>query len=61
MRTLFRRLTAAIIAAFAATAVVAQEPLKIGMSLPMTGVGFNAVGRQVLAGARLYVQKHEWS
>ena len=58
MRTLFRRLTAAIIAAFAATAVAAQEPLKIGMSLPMTGVGFNAVGRQVLAGARLYVQKH---
>jgi len=32
----FAALTAAIIAAFAATAVAAQEPLKIGMSLPLS-------------------------
>jgi hypothetical protein len=28
------------------------------MSVPLTGAGFNAVGRQVVAGARLYVQQH---
>jgi branched-chain amino acid transport system substrate-binding protein len=32
--------------------------VKIGMSLPMTGVGFNAVGRQITAAARLYMQQH---
>ena len=50
--------TATAIAAFAATAVAAEEPINIGMTLPMTGAGFNAVGRQVLAGARLYIQQH---
>jgi branched-chain amino acid transport system substrate-binding protein len=32
-------------------------PVKIGLVVPMTG-GFNAIGRQVVAGARLYVQTH---
>jgi branched-chain amino acid transport system substrate-binding protein len=41
-----------------ATGAVAQETVKIGMSVPLTGAGFNAVGRQVVAGARLYVQQH---
>ena len=45
------------LAAFA-TGAVAQETVKIGMSVPLTGAGFNAVGRQVVAGARLYVQQH---
>jgi branched-chain amino acid transport system substrate-binding protein len=36
----------------------AQDTIKVGMSMPMTGAGFNAVGRQVVAGARLYVQQH---
>jgi branched-chain amino acid transport system substrate-binding protein len=45
------------LAAFASGAV-AQETVKIGMSVPLTGAGFNAVGRQVVAGARLYVQQH---
>ncbi len=41
-----------------ASGTVAQETVKIGMSVPLTGAGFNAVGRQVVAGARLYVQQH---
>jgi branched-chain amino acid transport system substrate-binding protein len=45
------------LAAFA-PGVTAQETVKIGMSVPLTGAGFNAVGRQVVAGARLYVQQH---
>jgi branched-chain amino acid transport system substrate-binding protein len=36
----------------------AQETVKIGMSIPLTGAGFNAVGRQVVAGARLYMAQH---
>src|SRR5215831_16777549 len=42
----------------AAHAAHAQEVVKIGMSLPMTGVGFNAVGRQISAGVKLYMQQH---
>jgi hypothetical protein len=30
----------------------------IGMSLPMTGAGFNAVGRELTAAIRLYTQQH---
>ncbi len=50
-------LIAAFTAALAGSAA-AQEMLKIGMSIPLTGAGFNAVGKQVLAGARLYMQQH---
>jgi branched-chain amino acid transport system substrate-binding protein len=57
-RNLITPLIAISIATFAAIAVAADEPIRIGMALPMTGVGFNAVGRQVLAGARLYIQQH---
>src|SRR6204780_84396 len=32
--------------------------LKIGMSLPMTGAGFNAIGRQLKAAIGLYMQQH---
>ena len=35
----------------------AQSVLKIGMSMPLTGAGFATVGRQAVAGARLYVQQ----
>ena len=36
----------------------AQEVLKMGISIPMTGAGFNAVGRQLAAAIKLYVQQH---
>ena len=30
----------------------------MGISIPLTGAGFNAVGRQLAAGIKLYVQQH---
>jgi branched-chain amino acid transport system substrate-binding protein len=35
----------------------AEEPLKVGMVMPLTG-GLAAAGKQVVAGARLYVSLH---
>ena len=39
-------------------AVAADTVLKIGMSMPMTGAGFAAVGRQLKAAIGLYMQQH---
>jgi branched-chain amino acid transport system substrate-binding protein len=36
---------------------VAQDVVKIGVIIPMTG-GFTSVGREVAAGAKLYIQQH---
>jgi branched-chain amino acid transport system substrate-binding protein len=36
----------------------AQEVLKMGISIPLTGAGFNAVGRQLAAAIKLYVAQH---
>jgi branched-chain amino acid transport system substrate-binding protein len=36
----------------------AQEVLKMGISIPMSGAGFNAVGRQLTSAIRLYVEQH---
>jgi branched-chain amino acid transport system substrate-binding protein len=49
---------AASVALLGADAAAAQDVVKIGISIPLTGAGFNAVGRQVVAGARLYLQQH---
>ena len=49
---------AAAATALSASAVAAQEVVKIGMSFSMTGAGFAAAGRQASAGARLYMQHH---
>jgi branched-chain amino acid transport system substrate-binding protein len=51
------------IAAGAAVSLVArraatQVVLKMGISIPMTGAGFNAVGRQLASAIKLYVQQH---
>jgi len=58
-----RTSTSAAVAALAAAALgpspaAAQEPLKIGISIPMTGAGFNAVGRQIGAAIKLYMAQH---
>ena len=48
-------------AAMSATEVgnaTAQDAIKIGVIIPMTGA-FAAVGREVAAGAKLYIQQHE--
>jgi branched-chain amino acid transport system substrate-binding protein len=54
-----RRTRAAVCAAAALLAgnVAAQEPLKIGFVMPLTGV-LAPVGKQAVAGARLYVAQH---
>jgi ABC-type branched-subunit amino acid transport system substrate-binding protein len=36
---------------------IAQDVVKIGVVIPMTG-GFASVGREVAAGAKLYIQEH---
>ena len=50
-------LTVAACAAFAATAAVAQETVKIGLILPMTGP-FTTTGKQIDAGVRFYMQQN---
>jgi len=50
-------LTVAVVP-FAVVDVFAQDTVKIGISIPMTGAGFNAVGRQITAAIRLYMQQH---
>jgi len=42
-------------------AVATDTVLKMGMSLPMTGAGFAAVGRQLKAAIALYMQQHGYT
>ena len=54
--------TRLFIAGFAATVLgvapgFAQQTVKVGMLLPMTGP-FTPTGKQLIAGARLYIQEH---
>jgi branched-chain amino acid transport system substrate-binding protein len=50
---------AALVAAFVASAdaVRAQEPVKIGIVMPMTG-GLSSIGRQVKAGVELFMKQN---
>ena len=48
---------AALIVTIAAPIASAQEGLKVGLILPMTGP-FASTGRQIQAAARLYIQQH---
>jgi branched-chain amino acid transport system substrate-binding protein len=57
-RQFIASLAVASIALIGAGAATAQDVVKIGISIPLTGAGFNAVGRQVVAGARLYIAQH---
>ena len=52
-----RRMFALALAAALAGPVAAQEPVKIGLILPMTGP-FASTGRQVDAAVRLYLSQH---
>jgi branched-chain amino acid transport system substrate-binding protein len=47
-------------APFAAGEASAQETIKIGAVQSMTG-SFNPIGKQVMAGARLYLQEHGYT
>jgi branched-chain amino acid transport system substrate-binding protein len=57
-RSLLLAVAASAVAALATGPAGAQEPLKIGISMPMTGAGFNAVGRQLNAAMKIYMQQH---
>jgi len=58
-RTVLKGIAATAAGSFIARpAVAADTVLKIGMSMPMTGAGFAAVGRQLKAAIQLYMQQH---
>src|SRR5690606_14369990 len=57
IRSFVRSALAAAVLATAALGVQAQETLKIGLILPMTGP-FASTGRQIDAAARLYLAQH---
>ncbi len=58
-RTVLKGMAATAAGGLIARPAIAQaRPLKIGMSMPMTGAGFNAVGRQLKAAITLYMQQH---
>ncbi len=58
-RTVLKGIAATAAGGFIARpAVAADTVLKIGMSMPMTGAGFAAVGRQLKAAIQLYMQQH---
>jgi branched-chain amino acid transport system substrate-binding protein len=48
------------VAPFAADEASAQDTIKIGAVQSMTG-SFNPIGKQVMAGARLYLQEHAYT
>ena len=57
-RTMLKGVAAIAGAGVLALNAHAQEVLKMGISIPMTGAGFNAVGRQLAAAIKLYVGQH---
>ena len=57
-RTMLKGVAACAVAGVLARPAGAQEVLKMGISIPMTGAGFNAVGRQLAAAIKLYVEQH---
>ena len=54
---LLASLLAASVGSLLAGPVAAQDNIKIGLVMPLTGV-LNQVGRQAVAGARLYLEQH---
>ena len=57
-RTLLKGMAATAAIGFGTGCGAAEEALKMGVSIPLTGAGFNAVGRQLAAGLKLYVARH---
>jgi branched-chain amino acid transport system substrate-binding protein len=57
-RTMLKTMAAWAIVGVLAYPADAEEVLKMGISLPMTGAGFNAVGRQLAAAIKLYLEQH---
>jgi branched-chain amino acid transport system substrate-binding protein len=57
-RTVLKGIAATAASGLYARSAAAQSVLKIGMCLPMTGVGFNAVGRQLQAAIKLFMKQN---
>jgi branched-chain amino acid transport system substrate-binding protein len=58
-RTLLKGLAATAAGGLLARpAIAADVPLKIGCSLPLTGAGFTAVGRELTGALKVYMQQH---
>jgi branched-chain amino acid transport system substrate-binding protein len=57
-RTVLKGIAAATASGLVGRTAAAETPLKIGISMPLTGAGFNAVGRQLQAALKFYIQQH---
>jgi branched-chain amino acid transport system substrate-binding protein len=57
-RTVLKGIAATTASGLLVHTAAAETPLKIGISMPLTGAGFNAVGRQLQAALKLYMQQH---
>ena len=57
-RTLLKGLAASTALGLRAGRAAADDILRMGVSIPLTGAGFNAVGRQLAGAIKLYVQQH---
>jgi branched-chain amino acid transport system substrate-binding protein len=57
-RTIVKGIAATAASGLLSRAALADTPLKIGISMPLTGAGFNAVGRQLQAALKLYMAQH---
>ena len=57
-RTMLKGMAAGAAVGLLARRAAAEDVLKMGISIPLTGAGFNAVGRQLQSAIKLYVQQH---
>jgi len=57
-RTILKGIAATAASGLLGRAALADTPLKIAISMPLTGAGFNAVGRQLQAALKLYMAQH---
>jgi branched-chain amino acid transport system substrate-binding protein len=57
-RTVLKGLAATAAGGLFAPSVRADTSLKIGCSLPLTGAGFTAVGRELTGALKVYMQQH---
>ena len=57
-RTMLKGMAATALCGLAARRAAADTVLKMGISMPMTGAGFAAVGRQIGAAIKLYMLEH---
>ena len=57
-RTLLKGMAATAAGGLARPAIAADTTLKIGCSLPLTGAGFTAVGRELTGAIKVYMQQH---